>query len=294
LYINEPSVVVGKHQNTYAEINLDYANEQALKVARRITGGGTVYHDPGNLNFSYIKYGNEGDLVNFQRFTDPLIQFLATLSIKAVFGGKNDLLVNGKKISGNAEHVHKNRVLHHGTLLFNTNLEKLGKVLRVDPLKYTDKAVRSVRSRVVNLSEILNDPSDIHAFSGMLLEFMIKTDPGNYRSETNPEDESKILELATRKYSTWDWIFGYSPGYSFNNNVELDQENIQINLNVQKGIITTAYVTGDSKDNRWSMISDELNGKMHKPQTIENLLNNMEWYDNLSPANKKNLIRGFF
>ena len=133
LWQSEPAVVVGKHQNTLAEINYRFVSEKNIRVARRLSGGGTVYHDQGNLNFTYIANGEPGKLVDFKRFIEPVIHFLGTLGIDAQQGLKNEILVRGKKISGNAEHVYKNRVLHHGTLLFHSDLHLLRECLRVIP-----------------------------------------------------------------------------------------------------------------------------------------------------------------
>jgi len=154
LWRNEPSIIVGKHQNTLAEINLDYVKKRNIKVGRRLSGGGAVFHDLGNLNFTFISTGaQENRLVDFRRFTMPILEVLQNLGIEAVFEGRNDLTIHGRKFSGNAEHVWKNRILHHGTLLFSSVLTDLSEALKVDPLKFRDKAVKSIRSRVTNISK---------------------------------------------------------------------------------------------------------------------------------------------
>jgi len=145
LWQNEASIIVGKHQNTLAEINYPYVKENGIPVIRRISGGGTVFHDLGNLNFTFIQNGEKGKLVDFRKFTDPILAVLNKMGVPAVFEGKNDLRVDGLKISGNAEHVFKNRVLHHGTLLFSSVLNDLGKALKVKTDRFTDKAVKSIR-----------------------------------------------------------------------------------------------------------------------------------------------------
>ena len=152
---NEPSIIVGKHQNTLAEINYSFAKENNIPVVRRITGGGTVFHDLGNLNFTFISSGEKGKLVNFKKFTQPIIEVLNQMGIPARFEGKNDLRVNGLKISGNAEHVYKNKVLHHGTLLFSTDLNFLKKAIKSVPERFQDKAVQSVRSKVANITDFI-------------------------------------------------------------------------------------------------------------------------------------------
>ena len=131
-YVNSPSLIIGKHQNSYSEINLEYIRSNRIPVIRRISGGGTVWHDMGNLNFSFILNGEEGKLVNFREYAQPVVDFLNTLGVKASFGSRNEILVEGLKISGNAEHIHRNRVLHHGTLLFNSDLDALKRSLLVE------------------------------------------------------------------------------------------------------------------------------------------------------------------
>jgi lipoate-protein ligase A len=155
LWQSENTVVLGKHQNAMAEINYPFVHKNGITVARRISGGGTVFHDAGNVNFAYIRNVNSPAEISFKLFTRPVVEALAKLEVTATSSGRNDLLVDGKKISGNAEHVFKNRVLHHGTLLFNSNLETLGQSIKVIPGKYHGKAVQSNRSVVTNILPFL-------------------------------------------------------------------------------------------------------------------------------------------
>ena len=170
IYRNEPSVIIGKHQNTLAEINHPYLNEHEIHLVRRLSGGGTVYHDMGNINFLFILSGEAGKLVDFKRFLLPVLTILQNMGLPVEYGGRNDLLIDGKKISGNAEHVFRNRILHHGTLLYSSDLTVLENVLRVSPGKYIDKAVRSVRSKVTNISDYLKSKMTVEKFTQKLYE----------------------------------------------------------------------------------------------------------------------------
>src|SRR5512133_305155 len=156
LGVNNPSVIIGKHQSGHREINTKFVNENKIPVIRRISGGGTVFHDAGNLNFSFISNSESGKQVDFRKYTQPVIDFLSSMGVKARFEGKNDLKVEGFKISGNAEHIHGNRVLHHGTLLFNTSLDMLRNSIRKDTSCYSSRAVASNPATVINLIGRLN------------------------------------------------------------------------------------------------------------------------------------------
>jgi lipoate---protein ligase len=169
LWRNNNAIVVGKHQNTLAEINLDFVKQQNIKVVRRLSGGGTVFHDLGNLNFTFIENGEGEELINFRKYTQPILDVLAQLGVEARFEGRNDLTINGLKFSGNAEHVFRKRTLHHGTLLFSSQISDLTQALNVDPEKFKDKAVKSVRSRVTNISDHLKVKMDVKEFANRIM-----------------------------------------------------------------------------------------------------------------------------
>ena len=156
LWQNEPSVVVGVNQNIYAEIDFDYLRSNNIHPVRRITGGGAVYHDLGNVNYTYISQSKSANEIDFISYTKPIVDALKALSINATLNGRNDLYVDGFKFSGNAQHHEGSRVLHHGTILFDADFQALSSALTVDEEKLKSKAVKSVRNRVVNLSSYLN------------------------------------------------------------------------------------------------------------------------------------------
>jgi lipoate-protein ligase A len=244
LWQSDNTVVVGKHQNALAEINYPFVHKNGIKVARRISGGGTVFHDSGNVNFAYIKNVSSPAEISFKLFTEPVVKALAKLGIKATTSGRNDLLVEGKKISGNAEHVFKNRVLHHGTLLFNSNLETLGHSIKVIPGKYHGKAVQSNRSVVTNIFPFLKKQLSVNDFSSFLLEVQL----GNLANsvyELNERDNRAIQKLVDEKFSTWNWNYGYSPKYNFNNEFLVKGKKLNVELQVEKGRIVESNCSGD-------------------------------------------------
>jgi lipoate-protein ligase A len=244
LWQSENAVVVGKHQNLLAEINYPFVHENNITVCRRISGGGTVFHDSGNVNFSFIKNVKSTAEISFKQFTAPVVEALAKLGVTATTSGRNDLLIDGLKISGNAEHVLKNRVLHHGTLLFNSDLQNLGQAIKVSPGKYEGKAVQSNRSPVANISQFLKIPMTTGEFIQFLLGVQLENQENSFYV-LNENHIQSIEKLSTEKFKTWEWNFGYSPNYSFKNEVEIDGKILTIRLVVEKGIIVEAEIEGD-------------------------------------------------
>ena len=237
LWQSQPSVIVGKHQNTLAEINYNYVKNNNTKVARRLSGGGAVYHDEGNLNFTFILNGKEGRLVNFHRYMEPVLKVLQSLSLDAYFEGRNNIMINNMKISGNAEHIYKQRVLHHGTLLFDAQLDRLEEALKVESGRYRDKAVQSVRSTVANIKEYMGQDMDILQFRNIIFRNILESSSNTLVYELGPVDASRINKLTQDKYSKWEWIFGYSPRYSLNGIYSNGKREIQFTLSVESGII---------------------------------------------------------
>lgn len=272
LYSNQASVIVGKHQNTVAEIDYHYAQNNGIKVVRRLSGGGAVYHDLGNVNFTFIRNGKEGKLVDFKGFTKPIIELLRTLGIEAKFEGYNSLTITGKKFSGNAEHVFKNRVMHHGTMLFSSNIETLTKVLYVNTNRYKHKGVQSVRASVTNISKHLNDDMPIEEFKLYTFDFMLKHFAGSTYT-LSKEDLLIITKLAEEKYSTWDWNFGYSPSYSFTRKTTTKKGEVQITAHVEKGVIAILNIEGDGLSPiEKNQLTNALSGNSHNPLSIKRIV----------------------
>lgn len=262
LYINKPCLVVGKHQNTLAEVNYRFVNENQLPVIRRISGGGTVYHDEGNINFTFIKNGEEGKLVNFKSFISPVAGFLINLGVPAEIGVRNDILVNNLKVSGNAEHIYKKRTLHHGTLLFSSFLANLHDALHVEPGKYTDKAVKSVRSKVINIKEFLSQNLSTQQFFEKLVSFLQNQFKCSFLS-LNDEDMKLIKNSADTKYPDWQWNYGYSPDYLFRNTAKLGDFSFQIELIVEKGLIKKAAISSSVEEDVLTELQKYLENQQH-------------------------------
>ena len=242
LWQNEPTVVIGKNQNAYAEIALDVLRSRGVHVARRITGGGAVYHDLGNVNYSLIATG-QGDL-DFAYFTAPMIRALESLGVHAELSGRNDLLVDGKKISGSAQHASGNRVLHHGTLLFDSDLEALAAILKVDEEKLRAKSIRSVRSRVTNIRPYLREDCDVHSFIKRLLSYFQAT----YALEELPMPTGEVLEALCARNRSEEWLF---PERELLSHYHLSKKQrypfgtVEVMLDMQNEILRSVCIQGD-------------------------------------------------
>jgi lipoate-protein ligase A len=245
LWRNAPCILLGRNQNAYAEINMEYVKANSLPVVRRISGGGAVFNDLGNINFGFIESG-AGDLPgSFERFTAPVIKALKKLGVHSELSGRNDITVGGKKISGNAQARYKNRVLHHGTLLFSASMADLSQALNVSPLKLEGKGVRSVSARVTNISGHLERPMSVTQFKNYLMDEALKSDPGACAYMLPPEEERRINRLAAEKYGTREWNFGTQAEYHFSNIKKFPGGIVEVNLSVLGGMIGGARIFGD-------------------------------------------------
>ncbi len=270
LWRNEPAIIVGLFQNSLAEINLDYVKEKNIKVVRRLTGGGAVFHDLQNLNFTFVESNSKG---NFRTFTQPIIEVLNGIGVDARFEGRNDLMIDGRKFSGNAQCVSNGRMLHHGTLLFDTAMTDMSNALKVNPLKFEDKAVKSVRKRVTNISEHLKSPMTVLQFSDLIMKHIMETRANCQLYEFTEDDLVAIKKLRDEKYSTWEWNFGHSPKYSFSKMIRTKGGNVELHLNIEKGIISAAKVYGDFFAKRdVSDFEKLLIGVRHEKDAVADLL----------------------
>lgn len=279
LWRNESAIIVGKNQNTLSEINYEYVKQNKIKVVRRQSGGGAVFHDLGNINFTFISC-NDNSFSDFKRFTMPIIDALKNLNIQAEFSGRNDLLIDNQKFSGNAQYNYKNKVMHHGTLLFSSEIYDLSSALKVKPSKFIGKSVKSVKSRVTNIANHLEQDMTVLEFKNYLMNFINSKYENNCLYQLSEEDINEINKLVEEKYNTWQWNFGHSPKYALNNEIKYPGGNIEFSLNVEKGLIKEIKFFGDffgKKD--VSYIEDLLKNTNHNEASIRSILNNIDIND---------------
>jgi lipoate---protein ligase len=276
-YINEPSIIIGKNQNTVEEINAEYVRDQGIHVVRRLSGGGAVYHDLGNLNFSFITKDDGNSFHDFKKFTDPVVKALKKLGVNAELSGRNDILAEGKKISGNAQFSTKGRMFSHGTLLFDSEIDNVVSALNVKMDKIESKGIKSIRSRVTNIREHLDEDMTMEDFKETLLTYLFEEFDSIPKYELTESDWQEIRKISRERYANWDWNYGKSPKF----NVELSNRfaagSVDIRLHIVKGIIQESKIFGDFFGvGDVSDIEKKLNGIRYDRQEIEKVLEDID------------------
>lgn len=272
LWQNEPTVVIGRNQNTLAEVNGPFIKQRGIHVVRRLSGGGAVYHDLGNLNFTFIVDAEKERVSNFEFFTRPVIQALASLGVQAEFSGRNDITIDGKKFSGNAQNWSKGRLLHHGTILFNSDLSVVQEALNVKADKLQSKGVKSVRSRVTNIFPYLPAPITIEEFKEVLWRYLVPQGEGR-EYVLSDEEWAIVHEIKEKRYARWDWNYGASPECEVEREARFTGGKLELKFNVRDGLIQDLHIFGDffgKKD--VSELAQHLNGKQYRDDVIAHLL----------------------
>ncbi len=241
LWINDPSVIIGINQNAIEEVNLAYTEKAGIKVVRRLTGGGAVFHDNGNLCYTVIAPYNDTENA-YKKFTAPIIEYLNSLGIKAEFSGRNDITVSGQKISGNAQTVYQNRIMHHGTLLFSSDMSRLANSLNPSKLKMQSKGIKSVRARVTNILEHIEKEMTISEFKEGLKKVFLKSAT---EYEFTEEDLASINKLKEEKYSTYEWNIGRSPKGENEFSYKFPFGIFKLTFDTKNGLIENANIHGD-------------------------------------------------
>ncbi|MFE4074528.1 lipoate--protein ligase [Peribacillus sp. YIM B13477] len=276
-YINRPSIIIGRNQNTIEEINSDYVDEKGITVVRRLSGGGAVYHDLGNLNFSFITKDDGDSFHNFKKFTQPVVETLEKLGIHAELSGRNDILAEGKKISGNAMFSTKGRMFSHGTLLFQSEMDHIVSALKVKKDKIESKGIKSIRSRVGNIADFLKEPMSVEEFRSFLLQNIFK-DTGKVTEYVLTEtDWEKIHEISEDRYQNWEWNYGKSPKFNLQNSHRFPVGSVDIRLEVNRGIIENCKIYGDFFGvGEVADIERKLNGTRYEKEAISRVLDEID------------------
>ncbi|WP_368654528.1 lipoate--protein ligase [Ornithinibacillus sp. 4-3] len=292
-YINGPCIIIGRNQNSVEEINTDYVDSNGIKVVRRLSGGGAVYQDLGNLNFSFITKDDGESFHNFAKFTQPVVKALNRLGVPAELIGRNDLVVEGRKISGNAQFSTKGRMFSHGTLIYDSEIEHIVSSLNVSKEKIESKGIKSIRSRVANISEYLTEKKTMEEFVEILLCYIfdvadVKDVP---KYELTEKDWENIYEISKKRYQKWEWNFGKSPAFNIKASHKFPSGLLDVRLDVKKGIIENCKIygdffgLGDVKD-----IEEKLIGVRHERKALEEALTDVDVPYYLGKIQKEDLI----
>lgn len=278
-YVNEPSIIIGRNQNTIEEINTEYVDGNDIKVVRRLSGGGAVYHDLENLNFSFITKDDGDSFHNFAKFTKPLVDVLNELGVPAELQGRNDLVVEGRKVSGNAMYSTKGRMFSHGTLMLDSEIENVVKALNVNKAKIESKGIKSIRSRVANIAEFLDKKITIEKFKELILKHVFDVDDIKDvpQYELTKEDWDNVYKISEDRYQKWDWNYGKSPSFNYKKSHKFPSGLLDVRLDVKKGVIENCVIFGDFFGlGEVRVLEDKLKGVRYERKAIKEALSDID------------------
>ncbi|MDC3425600.1 lipoate--protein ligase [Aquibacillus sp. 3ASR75-11] len=292
-YVNEPSIIIGRNQNTIEEINTNYVDENGINVVRRLSGGGAVYHDLGNLNFSFITKDDGDSFHNFAKFTKPVTDALHKLGVNAELKGRNDIVVDGRKISGNAQFSTRGVMFSHGTLMLDSEIENVVSALNVKAEKIKSKGIKSIRSRVANISEFLEEKILMDQFKNLLLRYIFDVedvkDVPTYK--LTDQDWKNIHQLSKERYQNWDWNYGKSPKFNIQQSHKFDAGLVDVRLDVKNGTIENCKIFGDFFGvGEVRDIEEKLIGVRHERKVVEEALADIDIKHYLGNISKEEFI----
>ncbi|MGM8214718.1 lipoate--protein ligase [Bacillaceae bacterium W0354] len=279
-YVNGPSIIIGRNQNSIEEVNTDFVEKNNIKVVRRLSGGGAVYHDLQNLNYSFLSKDEGDSFSNFAKFTKPVIEALHKLGVKAELSGRNDITVEGRKISGNAQFTTNGRMFSHGTLMLDSEIENVVSSLKVKSEKIRSKGIKSIRSRVANISEFLEEKVTMDEFKELLLKYIFDVEDVNDvpRYKLTEEDWEKINEISEKRYKNWDWNYGRSPAFNIQHSKRIEGVGTyDVRLDVKKGVIENCTIYGDFFGiGEISELEEKLKGIQYNREAIKEAVKNVD------------------
>lgn len=291
-YINQPSIIIGRNQNTIEEINTEFVEQNGIIPVRRLSGGGAVYHDLGNLNFSFLTKDDGDSFRNFKKFTQPVVDALKNMGVDAELSGRNDILAEGKKISGNAQFSTKGRMFSHGTLMFDTEIDAVVSALKVKKDKIESKGIKSIRSRVTNIVDLLDKPMTIEDFRSAILSSIFGGEDKVQYWELTEEDWANIHKLSEERYQKWEWNYGKSPKFNIQNSHRFPTGSVDVRLEVNKGVIEEVKFFGDFFGvGEVEEVEVLLVGKNYSKEAIEQALESVDVPKYFGGITKEELIQ---
>jgi lipoate-protein ligase A len=291
LWKNNPNVMVGRNQNTYAEVNEEFCKKNNIDIVRRLSGGGAVYSSPENFQYTLILDKNDHQQVSFKSLARPLIAFLDTLDIHAEFTGRNDILIEGKKVSGNAQYHNKNILLHHGTILFDVDIDQLTKSLTPDLTKLTAKGIKSIKSRITTIKERLAEEMTVDEFIEKFMDYQLNSSKDNYTKSLSSEEKEEILKIKEKRWDQWAWNYGKNPKFSNMKKKKFDSGLVEINYEVESGAISKMKIYGDFfGDLPVDSLAKEIVGVEFNKNDIRKRVESLNINDYINGINSKEFI----